>query len=358
MSTVDRKADAISAQAIAEQAATWFVAHREKPLNESERQEFLTWLQASPLHVREYLSVARMSLDLRAVVSKQQDSAENLVAAARSERAHNVIALPVKNSTRVRSRYVLTALAATVAAVAIGVTGWWQMAQTPQHEQFLTAHGEQRTVRLDDGSVLHINSDSLVSVDFSGSERRVFIERGQALFKVAKDKTRPFRVRAGSTEVVAVGTEFDVRRGDDNVLVTVVEGQVAVAKLANAAAPALNVMAMPLRLTAGQQARVVVDAAPIVRQAVDVRPAVAWVQQQILFERETLQDVIAEFNRYGTTQMVIQDSEIAMLRISGTFNAYDLDSFVLYLEKLNGLAVQRDVDRIRISITRQEGGRT
>jgi transmembrane sensor len=203
--------------------------------------------------------------------------------------------------------------------------------------------------------VLHINSDSLVRVDFSGAERRVFMDRGQALFKVAKDKARPFRVRAGSTEVVALGTEFDVRRSDDNVLVTVVEGQVAVAELASPQTQTLAA-AMPVRLAAGQQARVVSGAAPTVRLAVDVRPAVAWVQQQILFERETLQDVIAEFNRYGTTQMVIQDSEIASLRISGTFNAYDLDSFVLYLENLNGLAVQRDADRIRISLTRHNDG--
>jgi len=351
------KTDAAIARAVGEQAATWFVAHREKTLTADERQAFLNWLQASPLHVREYLNTARMAFDLRTIAGDVQDSAAALIDAARQEPAQAVAALPTAaKPATLRSPRWVTALVATVATVIVGAATWWHVARMPQPEQFLTAHGEQRTVRLEDGSVLHINSDSAVRVDFSGSERRVLMDRGQALFKVAKDASRPFRVRAGNTDVVAVGTEFDVRRNADNVLVTVVEGQVAVAKLASAQAPALAVAAMPVRLAAGQQARVVFGAAPTVRRAVDVRPAVAWVQQQILFERETLQDVIAEFNRYGATQMVIEDREIASLRISGMFNAYDLDSFVLYLENLNGLAVQRDVDRVRISITRNNEG--
>jgi transmembrane sensor len=76
------------------------------------------------------------------------------------------------------------------------------------------------------------------------------------------------------------------------------------------------------------------------------------VVQKIMFEHETLQNVAAEFNRYGSTQLIIEDAQIATLRISGIFHAYDLESFVLYLESLRGLQVQRDVDRIRISLAR------
>jgi transmembrane sensor len=338
---------------IAEQAATWFVAHREKSLTEEQRQAFLSWLQASPLHVREYLGMARLSLDLRAAARATPESTEALVAAAIAEPVQLVAALPLQRAARLGPQRTLTALAAMLAAVTIGTVTWWQLARSPQHEDFRTAHGEQRTVRLEDGSVLHINSDSVVQVDFVSSERRVIMERGQALFKVAKDKTRPFRVRVGSTEIVAVGTEFDIRRSNDSVLVTVVEGQVAVAKLENSQAPALSVNAMTLRLAAGEQARIAMDAIPIVKQAIDVRPAVAWAQQRILFDRQSLEEVIAEFNRYGTTQIVIEDSEVAGLRVSGTFNAYDLDSFLLYLENLNGLEVQRDAERIRISLTKK-----
>jgi transmembrane sensor len=91
---------------------------------------------------------------------------------------------------------------------------------------------------------------------------------------------------------------------------------------------------------------------------VDVRPAVAWVQQKIVFESQTLQSVVSEFNRYGTTQLVIEDAEAAKLRISGIFNAYDLESFVLYLETLRGLEVHRDLNLIRISLARNKHGET
>jgi transmembrane sensor len=346
--------DATIRRAVSEQASEWFVAQREKSLTPDEQQAFLSWLQASPLHVREYLQLARISFDLRSIVQSVPDTAEELICAAHDEPMHSVVALPSHGIAESNAPRKLAAFAAAaVAAVAALVV--WQLSDRSQHEEFRTQHGEQRTVRLEDGSIMHINSDSELQVDYSADERRVVIERGQALFKVAKDKKRPFRVRAGSTEVVAVGTEFDVRFGDDAVLVTVVEGQVAIARLVSPQAAPTKVVAMPVRLAAGQQARVVRDAETTVRRA-DVRPAVAWVQQQIMFERETLQDVIAEFNRYGATQMVIEDKEIASLRISGMFNAYDLESFVLYLENLNGLAVQRDVDRIRISVLRLQDG--
>jgi transmembrane sensor len=184
------------------------------------------------------------------------------------------------------------------------------------------------------------------------------MKRGQALFKVSEDKARPFRVRVGNTEVVAVGTDFDVRRMGEDVLVTVVQGSVAVTKRAVAAsmeAAAQNPAS--LRLAAGQQARVAdgprsIPSRSIAVQTVDVRPAIAWVEQKIMFEQETLQNVAAEFNRYGSTQLIIEDAQIATVRISGVFHAYDLESFVMYLETLRGFQVQRDVGRIRISLAR------
>ncbi len=90
-------------------------------------------------------------------------------------------------------------------------------------------HGDQRTIRLDDGSIIHLNSQSRVHVRYSSGERLIELEQGQALFDVVRDATRPFRVRAGSADILAVGTQFDVyRRSGGDLTVTVVEGKVAV----------------------------------------------------------------------------------------------------------------------------------
>ena len=66
-----------------------------------------------------------------------------------------------------------------------------------------TAVGENRTVPLPDGSRITVGGYSRVEVSFSDSERRVELARGEALFKVAKDPTRPFVVHAGRARVVA-----------------------------------------------------------------------------------------------------------------------------------------------------------
>ena len=370
-----KASERVVARAIAAQARVWLITNRERELSDEQRGEFLAWLRASPMHVREYLVIAELAAEFRSVASTLDTDTEDLIAMAHEDQDDNVTFMTASppspdewpeekpQQPEVRKAVRFTAIAASMAALAIAVLSWWILAQRPVHKEYRTVHGEQRVVQLEDGSMLHINSDSVVSVDYSQAERSVSMARGQVLFKVAKDEARPFRVRAGATDVVAVGTEFDVRRMSEDVLVTVVEGSVKVTRLteldriANMAPPA------PLRLDAGQQARVVRGLLPNAQTAVDVRmldvrPAIAWIQQKIVFESQTLQSVASEFNRYGTTQLVIEDAEAANLRISGVFNTYDLESFVLYLETLQELKVRRDPNRILISLARNEHGET
>ena len=371
-----KASERVATRLIVEQAQAWLITNRDYGVSAEQRREFLAWQRASPTHLREYLALAKLEIDLRAVMHSIDVPVEDLIAAARSEPDDNVVAFASRASARdsrtdtkfgpraaVCMERRITMLAAAVGILAVAVLGCWIVTQLPLHTVYRTAHGEQRIVCLEDGSVLHVNSDSIVLVDYTKAERGIVMEHGQALFKVANDKTRPFRVRVGAMEVVAIGTQFDVRRLVDDVLVTVVEGSVAVAKIDGSSSADVTPTLAPLPLAAGQQARVVNGPLPTGHKAidvrvVDVRPAVAWVQQRIIFEQETLRNVAAEFNRYGTTQLRIQGAQIAMLRISGIFNAYDLDSFVLYLESLKGLEVHRDLDRIRISAARSNDGET
>jgi transmembrane sensor len=365
-----KASERVVTRVIEEQARAWLISNRESGLSPESRAEFLAWLQASPMHVCAYLAIAKVAAELQSVSQAFDTPVEQLIEMARDEQDDNVAAMvpwesKLAEDTRAEAarprdhcmpRWPL-AIAASVAAVTLTVMSWWFFAQASAPREYFTEHGEQRVVRLDDGSVLHLNSDSDVSVFYTKATRDIVMKQGQALFKVSEDKARPFRVRVGTTEVVAVGTDFDVRRMGDDVLVTVVQGSVAVMKLAVAASIESGAAQKPvsLRLAAGQQARLAdgpLSTSPrnFAVQTVDVRPVVAWVEQKIMFEHETLQNVAAEFNRYGSTQLIIEDAQIATVRISGVFHAYDLESFVLYLETLRGFRVQRDVDLIRISL--------
>jgi transmembrane sensor len=373
-----KASERVVTRVIEEQARAWLITNREQCPSDESRAEFLAWLQASPMHVCAYLAIAKIAAELESVAVSVDTPTEELIAMARDEQDDNVAAMvpweselddgtdpelaPPPQRENCHGRWPM-AIAASIAVLAVAVLAWWVLVQQPANKEYFTEHGEQRIVRLDDGSVLHINSDSVLRVGYTNEQRSVSMERGQALFKVAKDASRPFRVRVGATDVIAVGTEFDVRRMSDDVVVTVVEGSVSVSKVTEQDAMEDTVPPAPLHVQAGQQALVISGLMPAVHKpfdvrVVDVRPAIAWVQQKIMFEDQTLQKVVSEFNRYTRTQMVIEDEQAAKLRISGIFNAYDLESFVLYLETLQNLEVRRELDRIRISLARDKDGNT
>jgi transmembrane sensor len=93
---------------------------------------------------------------------------------------------------------------------------------------FETRHGKQLSRRLEDNSVLHLNTDSAITIRFSKTERLIMLTSGQAEFEVAHDPARAFRVLTGSAEVIAIGTQFNVRLLENSTVVTVIEGRVAV----------------------------------------------------------------------------------------------------------------------------------
>jgi transmembrane sensor len=250
------------------------------------------------------------------------------------------------SARRRRSPVWSLAAAAALAVVAVAVTTVWSMRDGERFglpRTYSTVRGEQRIQSLPDGSVLHINTDSAVTVRYSRSERLVSLDRGQALFEVAHQDKRRLRVQTDRAGVVAVGTQFDVYRKSGTTTVTVVEGSVEVYR-GGAPSPA---GAEPwVRLNPGDQLDVS-DRIGAPRH-VDVRAAVAWLQRQIAFQDAPLGEVAAEFNRYSPITVEIDDESLRALPISGIVDAYDTDSFAAYLATLSGVIVQRTPTRIRV----------
>ena len=347
--------------AIAEQAIEWFEENRRGPLDREARSRFMAWLTASPVHVDEYLAIASLARRLRTAANATEIPLEPLLTSVRARR--NQVAILDSSvsehahvTTRPRVSRPWTLAAATALALVALATVWW----TRDGERFglpstyTTGHGEQIVRLLPDGSVLHLNTDSQVTVHYSRRERVVDLDRGQALFQVTHEGERGFRVAAGNAQVLTVGTEFEVYRRPGAVRVTVVEGTVAV-YTSSTPTPMKPLSPAALRLGAGYQVDVrdQVD----VPQAVDARAAVAWLKRQIVFEDEPLGEVADEFNRYGSITIEV-DEALRSLPITGVFDAYDADSFVASLATLNEVVVQKTPNRIRIlsrASSRREG---
>lgn len=348
---------------IIEEAAEWFVEFSTGEADRTTKQAFDEWLRKSPEHVRVYLELLPLWEDAALPVPGEHSSADELIAWAR--KPENIVPWSGtrdskelgENSNRTNrtaerppgSRPLLprSALAACV-ALAVVVVGsvFWSLTRG---ETYATGVGEQRIIKLDDGSTVELNTASRVRVHFSAHQRDLDLVAGQALFRVAKDPTRPFIVASNDTRIRAVGTEFDVYRRESDTTVTVLEGQVAV--LNNTARGAAGDLAAT-PLSAGEQITVkasMAAASPPLPKRANVVATTAWTQHRLVFDSTPLTMVAAEFNRYNTRHLIVEEKGLSEFHISGSFASTDPSSLLRFLETQPGLTVHETTADIRIS---------
>jgi transmembrane sensor len=333
------------------QAAEWLV-RQDHGLDAQQQQEFERWRAADARHASHYKQLTETWRALDAVPAYR-------------------VPLP----RRRRTSYVWWAAASLAAAAAIVAglfsVGYLPMTPSPVRHA-ATPIGGMESVKLQDGSIVRLNTASEISVDFSPTERRITLRRGEASFDVTKDPSRPFIVRVGEVDVHAVGTVFNVRHGDAAIEVLVVEGRVRVedadsnrvtsmaapsapstspansgssASSGNssneplAVAPTAEASASGKLLRAGQRAVIVraPGVAPAEAKVAEVAPeesarALAWHSGQVEFSNEPLANIAAEFNRYNRHRLVIDDPRLAEQRFGGKFPANDFAALVRLLE--------------------------
>jgi len=243
-----------------------------------------------------------------------------------------------------------TPLLAAAAALVLGLCGWWfYAAQLQGREHFVNDTAAPRQLALRDGSTVHLDARSALRVDFSGRERRVRLEAGQAHFEVAHDAAHPFIATAAGVAVRAIGTAFTVRLASAVVEVIVEEGRVEVAPAnsppANATAPA----APPPQLTVGERAVVARTAdvaatgSPRIEkvEAPQLREALAWHRRTVVLSDVPLAEVVARFNRRNAIQLVLADDELRDRRVGGVLALDQVEAFVALLERGGDLVAER-----------------
>ena len=341
---------------IAEQAAEFYVAHRSGDLTREQEQEFLRWLRTSPLHVAEYLSIAGIAKDLGRIAplidaaSRGTDEDENIVAINPS--AFSSEPPSWRGSERdVRRKRLIWSAVASLVVVAVALAGVLTFRDADKAVRYTTARGEQRTWQLADDTIVHLNSDSSLLVDFTARRRDVSIERGQVYFEVAKDANRPFMVRAGNYTFRDIGTSFDVFRKETGTVISVVEGKVAIWKdEKNGLLPGLSTQKHLEDLTAGDQATITQTKIVEREDAKMVqKKAIAWLRQEIVFDGETIAAAANEFNRYNRMQIAVDDTRVAQMPISGVFHMYGVKSFARFLDALPGVQTQTQGDVLHVT---------
>ncbi len=303
---------------IEQEAAEWAVRH---PLNAREEARLEEWLSLDDRHEGALL---RALAGLDAVEIGLSPTA---VMAADREAAR----LPTR-------RWLLGGGLGLAAAAASAILAWPRL----RREHITTARGEIRRIPLADGSVATINADSDLAVLLASDSRRIDLERGQAWFQVAKDRTRPFLVDAGIAQARAVGTAFSVVRGRDGVQVAVTEGVVAVWPSDSSG--------MMTILEAGQFANFrTASAAPTIGTAPgEIERALAWRTGEVALENDSLAEAVASFNRYNQKQIVLTDPSLGQEKLVGLFKLDKPENFASMVGESLDIEVSVTPEEIRL----------
>ena len=318
-----------------------------------ERRAFVAWLLRSPTHVEEFLHLTVLRAELKGAMHPEW------VARVLLDVETNVVEIPTAAApsvapSQVRAPRVPALAAAAAALAAVCLAGWlgWQISRPVPADpaSIETTVGEQRFVMLSDGSSINLNTNSHVRISMVPTAREIELVRGEVLVSVVENPARPFRVKSGAVTVEAIGTRFTVYRRGADTRVAVVEGRVAVKPSQSFTGTNLTPAALtglPMELSAGHQVALA-DGVAFKPSKADLKKVTAWTEQRVVFENETLEIVVAEFNRYNLTRLLIGDPVLTNRRITGRYAVNDSDELIKVLDALEPIRSEVTEDGHRV----------
>lgn len=311
-----------------EQASAWVVRLNSEP-SEVDLDRFGQWRSQSALHERAFDEVMAAWICVG-----EHAAAPQLLAMRRDalERAHRF-------EGRWNRRAIIAAVSLLVLAPLLGLV-WYQL-RAPGEQQFQTAHGEQRVIVLDDGSRMSLDAVTRVAVRYTSDARSIELLAGRANFEVAKDVTRQLKVRAGPRTVTAIGTVFTVEREPHNVVVTLMEGLVAVTSS--------DTSTTHIEMRPRQELRMTDSGEVALREGIDPDQSLAWREGKLIFDDEPLGVVVARMNNYVTTP-IVAEGRASELRVSGVFKAGDTGAFVEAIKSYFPVTDARGVDAVTLRL--------
>ena len=348
--TNDSNADVLSSASslVEAEALAWIAQLNGDDVSEKDLAAFREWVNRSPAHQKEIKELSELwtGLNVLTVMDEPIRQADKLSKQLRKNKARQnwrrQILLPVLS---VASILAVVIIAPTVLNRNDIPASYEAQVNVPLI--FKTAKGEHQTHSLEDGSVITLNTDSYVEVDFTKSQRDIRLLKGEALFSVAHDEQRPFLVFANDGIVRAVGTEFSVHITDFAMEVIVSEGSVELSTLkptkpATENFPNITKVASLGVIKAGHSAQVKNSQASIANVSNEVIDAeLSWRVGRLDFTGEGLEEAIAEYTRYTDMDIKIIDPELKKIRLGGSFPTNEPDLFLKNLEFNFGIKVEK-----------------
>ncbi len=313
--------------------ASQWLARIDRGLSPEEQDAYLQWLRERPEH--------------GAAVGRVQRAWSRLDRLRDWRPEHSAKPNPDLLAPRRRRWWIWPTFALAAAAAAVFASVLWFGPAGTLSAPGAIVHPGPRHLTLADGSLVELNADAQVEVRFTPGQRAVRLVNGEAHFVVAKNPARPFVVSADRFAVRAVGTAFDVNLAANAVAVLVTEGKVQLDELAagvgTAGTPRVVAKAVAGQLVTMRGQATAPGAGVTVRDLspTEVEAALAWRAIHLEFVDLPLRKVVAEFNRYNTRKLILQDEAMGAIRVGGDFRADNLEAFVRVLELGFGIQAER-----------------
>ena len=302
-----------------EQAAlAWLSLLHDQP-SSGDQATFSHWLQADPAHAEAYAQ-AQVIWELSEVPARTLADEDALALQG------YLNAMNRSRRSTVRRWSGGLALAASLLLM-VSMGAGWQPSRwfDDLGADYVSAPGQVRSVTLADQSVITLDADSAIAVDFSRGERHVEVRRGAAFFSVSHTG-EPFVVDANQGEARVLGTQFEVRLQPMGAQVSVLSGRVGVTPGKGAEQQVLGAD-QQVAYSAGQ-ARAL--------QAIDAQAQLAWRQGWLNYYKAPLADVVQDLQRYYPGRIVLLNDELGTRRISGSFPSHDPQAVLASLQGLLG----------------------
>jgi transmembrane sensor len=364
-----------SSSVLEEEACEWIVKlESDDEPSKEDIQQFNAWLSKSPVHRKTLLRFSKTWSDMDVMSGLMIPLGQPLTPKRSKLKTFTLTPLLfIAGIYRVFANGIQKLLSPLVVVPALTLVivlslSFFGTVSPPvvANNMYITSIGEHSTHILDDGSVLSLNSNSQVEVNYTLNKRVINLLRGEAHFDVIPNPTRPFEVYAGNRMVKAVGTAFSVYRLKNNIEVLVTEGKVDLAIIEStllvmpesspddsitleqklAASPLENTVTVIASLEAGQSISIPISSksldTPVVEYAQgDLVRKLSWLDGRLVFAGESLEEVVAEVSRHTPLLIEVTDPELRKLRIGGQFQVGETDALFDVLESGFGVKITR-----------------
>jgi transmembrane sensor len=307
----DDEALDIAARDAREHATEWLIRrHDHDGWNERDQVELDAWLAKSPSHMVAYLRVE---------------------AAWRRVDRLRALRRPSDDKSRMSPLFKIAAALSIVVALGFLIMG---NRPVPQRE-YVTRIGGHEIVKLDDGSQIELNTNTVLRTRTTVRARTVWLDKGEAYFQVRHDVTRPFVVFAAGHRMTDLGTKFLVRSGAKHVEVALIEGQIRFESVGT------DVQGHSALMTPGDFVVATTDSMSVTKVPnQQLANQLGWRNGLLVFKHTTLENAVNEFNRYNQEKLLIADPAVARLTVYGTFRTSNLREFIEVAQAVFGLRAE------------------